>query len=515
MSRIQQTQLITLTLLVAAGAGLLLARHADLHTAMIGIVFILTIGFSYQYPRHALWAFLIYMPFAGTITYRSGGDPLTFHAFKDTFYIPALIALIQDLRQQRKPPPIPKVLVVPLFLLLGSALLTFFFLNVVQHFSGTSHDDLLLIGVTGLKVLLGYIPLMVCGYYLIRDKQDLFFLIRLHVILALICCFLGFIQYQLLVSGVCPGTRGLKGEALLRATLEAKCFIGGSLVFTPEIGIIRLPGTFVAPWQWGWFLISNAFITFAGAISDRSRPWKIASFAAMLAVLVMALVSGQRIALVLVPMTFAILLLINGWVEGRSLSSVRKPLILVLIGLICFIGIGSLTHSDLVQQRVDNFVNRWQVAPPHEFIATQYQWVDRQSNGILGNGLGRGTNAARFFGRTKLIETFYPKLLYEMGFLGLLSFLSVVTILSLLTFKAYRGVKSPHLRVWGLCMWIFILFISYNTYYYPLDVDPVAVYYWFFAGVILKLPELDTQEEGKSGTREREVRNVFQGNKSE
>jgi hypothetical protein len=39
-----------------------------------------------------------------------------------------------------------------------------------------------------------------------------------------------------------------------------------------------------------------------------------------------------------------------------------------------------------------------------------------------------------------------------------------------------------------------LLFISYNTYFYPLDVDPVAVYYWFFAGVILKLPEIERQE---------------------
>ncbi|HEY9601348.1 MAG TPA: hypothetical protein V6C85_07050, partial [Allocoleopsis sp.] len=42
--------------------------------------------------------------------------------------------------------------------------------------------------------------------------------------------------------------------------------------------------------------------------------------------------------------------------------------------------------------------------------------------------------------------------------------------------------------------WVFVLFISYNTYYYPLDVDPVAVYYWFFAGVTLSLPEIDRQE---------------------
>jgi hypothetical protein len=55
-------------------------------------------------------------------------------------------------------------------------------------------------------------------------------------------------------------------------------------------------------------------------------------------------------------------------------------------------------------------------------------------------------------------------------------------------------VRDRSLRGYGAAFWTFILVISYNTYYYPLDVDPVAVYYWFFAGIVLKLPELDKQE---------------------
>ena len=42
-----------------------------------------------------------------------------------------------------------------------------------------------------------------------------------------------------------------------------------------------------------------------------------------------------------------------------------------------------------------------------------------------------------------------------------------------------------------------MLIISYNTYYYPLDVDPVTVYYWYFAGVLFKLPEIDREERKK------------------
>ena len=43
-------------------------------------------------------------------------------------------------------------------------------------------------------------------------------------------------------------------------------------------------------------------------------------------------------------------------------------------------------------------------------------------------------------------------------------------------------------------MGVLYYLLVYNTYYYPLDVDPVAVYYWFFAGILLKLPEIDKLE---------------------
>ncbi|MGB3510874.1 MAG: hypothetical protein WBA93_16905 [Microcoleaceae cyanobacterium] len=71
------------------------------------------------------------------------------------------------------------------------------------------------------------------------------------MILALICCTLGLRQFLLLTTGICVGTRGLVGDELFKATLEAKCLVGGALVFSPEVNMIRLPGTFVAPWQWG------------------------------------------------------------------------------------------------------------------------------------------------------------------------------------------------------------------------------------------------------------------------
>jgi hypothetical protein len=151
----------------------------------------------------------------------------------------------------------------------------------------------------------------------------------------------------------------------------------------------------------------------------------------------------------------------------------------------------------VVQERIDSFVSRWEASPPQAFIQGQFDWAIKEQQGFLGRGLGRATNSARTFGETELVETYYPKVLYEVGPFGMIAFLAVVTSLTVITFKKYRSLRDKSLRSFGASFWVFILCISYNTYYYPLDVDPVAIYYWFFAGVTLTLPAIDRQEQEK------------------
>ncbi|MEB3295649.1 MAG: hypothetical protein VKJ24_21060, partial [Synechococcales bacterium] len=268
----------------------------------------------------------------------------------------------------------------------------------------------------------------------------------------------------------------------------ARCFVGGSLLYNEEQGVIRLPGTFVAPWQWGWFLISAAFFSFATAFSDRAWLWRITGMAGMGLTLLMAVLSGQRIALILVPIVFVVLLLATGQVANLKRF--------IPIGIVMGIGgaIAAVAYPEIVQERIDSMVARWNAAPPTEFITDQFGFVQDLA-GALGRGLGRATNSARAFGETRLIETYYPKVLYEIGPFGLLLFVILVTTLVIVSFKAWRTIKDKNLRGHAAVLWVFLLFISYNTYYYPLDVDPVAAYYWFMAGVLLKLPILDQEVE--------------------
>ena len=276
--------------------------------------------------------------------------------------------------------------------------------------------------------------------------------------------------------------------SLFKATLTAKCFVGGSLVFSPEVKFIRLPGTFVAPWQWAWFLISNAFLTFASTFFVPSFLWRILVLVGMALVFVNAVISGQRAALVLVPIVTVILLIITGQFVNF------KRFIPIGVGLSILLFVGAAINPILVQQRWESFVSRWNAAPPQQFLVNQFkQSHDFIVDWPLGRGIGRATNSTRVFGYTQLIETYQPKLLYELGYPGMLAFMAMLLQLTFLTFLAYRSVRDRSLRGYGASLWVFIAFFTFNPQYYPLDVDPVGVYYWVMAGVILKLPKIDKQ----------------------
>ncbi|WP_375509676.1 hormogonium polysaccharide biosynthesis protein HpsL [uncultured Nostoc sp.] len=475
--------------------GIILFFVGGIKVAVPGVLGIFVISLSYKYPRQALYAFIIYVPIGGTITYYLGNSPILQLA-KDAFYVPALIGLWQTCHKQGLPLIIPQGIKTPLYIVLGCSLLTLLFINGGQQFNPPSVGLLekapkeipLGMGILGLKVFLGYVPLIGCAYYLIRDKRDFLFLSRLQIVLTLICCVLGFIQYLLLLTGVCQGTRGLEGNALFVTSLEARCYFGGALLYSPEEGVIRLPGTFVAPWQWAWFLISSTFFTFATGFTDPSPIWRLIGLGSLVTVFIDAVISGQRIALALVPICFGILLLLTGQLGNL------KRFIPIGIGLALVLGIAMVTNPDVVQQRTESFTGRWEASPPQDFIVQQFEDNWKNVDGPLGSGLGRATNSARVMGKTKLVETYYPKVLFEVGILGVLAFLALVTSLTIIGFKTYRSIKNRNFRSYGAALWVFILFISYNTYYYPLDVDPVAVYYWFYAGVLFKLPELEKQD---------------------
>jgi hypothetical protein len=484
-----------------------------------------TLALSYFYPRMALWAFLIYMPFSGTITYWIGGGNSLFQLSKDVFYIPALFALIAECRRNRQPILVTRKLSLSLSILCICTLLTLLVVNghsqlflplcdslTEKYLTDASGNYVLdpttnLViaipcrggnnipfaqGLLGLKIFLGYIPLIFCGYYLIDSKEKLILLGRVLLVLAIICCSLGFVQYYFLTSGRCEGTRGAIGGDIFKASLQARCFVGGSLLYSPEFGEVRLPGTFVSPWHWAWFLIANSAITFTVAFCDPKFFWRLGGLVGMAIVWFSAIISGQRIAFALVPVLLLVLSILTGQIVNL------KRFLPIGIGLVIIFFIFLASKPEIVQERLDSFISRWNTAPPYEFIFSQFKFSIEQQKSLLGRGLGTATNSARIFGNIALIETYHPKLFYEIGIVGLGAFMIFVSNLCILTFQSFRSLKERVLRNFAACFWVFLLIISYFPYWYPLDTDPVSVYFWLFAGILLRLPKIDKEEQEKA-----------------
>lgn len=501
-ARAKLVQFTVLAFLFSGLVGLLLGLIVEPTLGIAATAGLLCLSLSFKYQRQALYAFIIYIPFSGTVTYMLGGNALLQLA-KDAFYVPALIGVIQMCRKKRLDILLPEAVKVPLVLVISIVVLNILLINVPQQFQGNGTEKPILMGILGLKILLGYLPVITCIYYLMRTSEDLYFLLRIQAVLVITACALGFVQFLMLRTGVCAGTEGTgaQGVDLFKASLQSRCFVGGALLYSPSQGQIRLPGTFVAPWQWGWFLISSAFFSFGTAFNDKSPFWRLVGIVSLVVVFVMSVVSGQRIALFLVPIVVGGLSILTGQVVNlKRFVPIGVVLGLILVGL-------TIRNPELMQERVDSFRDRWDASPPHEFVRQQFEEVIDAQDGILGNGVARATNGARIFGRVRLVETYHPKLLYELGPLGLLFVLMLYTALTIATFKAYRKTKDKNLRGYAASMWVFVLFISFFPYYYPLDVDPVSVYYWLAAGIALKIPTLDKQErELKNPKKKRRLR---------
>jgi len=494
------------TILISLVLGIVFDKKA----ALLGILAVPAMVASFIHPRLGLLALIIYLPLSSTVTFAVvrvfqvlgnlvlyDQSHLLYKIAKDAFYFPALAAILIKTKTFKQLRPQIKPFIITTLILLASSLITFLFVNLPQ--GGFA------VGIVGLKILLSYIPLVLCGYYLIEQKRDLFVVNRLLIVMILVCCVLNLIQYFLLVQGICPDNEFLNQLEVLvpksdtefypniteKASLKAQCFVGGSVLYNPDRGLIRLPGTFSDPWQWSWFLVSSSVISYAASFSDPQKRWRVAGWVAMVLVFLATLVSGQRIPFLLVPLFYLVLFI------ATSKHKQKLPLKLGILGLISLLAV---TLNPFIQERGLNFLDRWLYSSPIDFVGNQMQWMFNYVQ-LFGFGLGTASSGARHLAGKegiRLIETYYAKLLYEIGIVGFIAFMALVTILCILTFKAYLKVKNAALKHWGLCIWIFLLFISYNPYYYPLSVDPVSVYYWLFAGILLKLPEISDKLEDEA-----------------
>jgi hypothetical protein len=349
----------------------------------------------------------------------------------------------------------------------------------------------ILVGLVGLKVWLFYIPMAFLGYHLLRSRRDLDRLLNLMCLTAIIPAVVGIGEAVLAYTGHVDVVYRLYGDAAATATQEfASVEVGGAVLH-------RLPSTFSFVAQYYIFMTVMVAVGYAwwrnAPPGSRSRLFRLGVW---LLFLLAVLSSGARGALSFIPLLLVALLVIEGRVGARAFGVLAA----FGVGLLVVLGLVGANPARVVGSLAENATIQWDTV----ILAGAEESSDQFFTGL---GTGANTNAARYVAddRSDLFrdvggawqESYWAKAVLELGIAGLI--LSAVILLALFGrgLRVQSRLRDPGLRavsaaILALMVWNF----AYNVKGQYIDLDPLNVYFWLFAGILFRLPALERQ--GKS-----------------
>jgi len=430
--------------------------------------------------QHGVYGLLVYLPFAGLVTLAlhpwEGPPLLNPLLYKDwLFVVPAYLGFLTAVVMRRE--RFPHLERLPLRLLLGLSVL------VIAQIAnpGVANLTMALIGV---KVWLFYIPLYFLTAALLVSRRQLTFLLRLMLVVAVVPCAIGIVEF---VLGRLYGHLTVM-EAIYRTLApEAQ---QGFTVYEVGGGLLPrgTPSTFTFVTQFFGYLLSMLVACYAVWRTDPSPRWRRLGLFMLIFVALNALLTGARSAFLFAP-----LLLLLAFGLDRGVAGLLRALAMVggmLGGALLLLSMRAIGLFDHV---ADLFVTYAQ--------GTAYGLLAQALvSAPLGNGTGTNTGPARYAlsdpGSFSALENYYAKAVMELGIAGLLLIWLLFGSLIRLGFRTRRQLQDPSLRPCAaplLAFFITVALISFKGWL--MDLDPVNVNFWVFAGVMAKLPELGRRGE--------------------
>ncbi len=435
---------------------------------LIGALFVPVLWLAiFMRWRWGLYGLLLYLPFAGAVALLMSPNkaPLL---FKDIFFvIPAYISFfvfhIRDLRMATVPGVV-----------LGSMLALAALVLIQTMNPGVTN---LLVAAIGVKVWLFYMPLMFLAAAAINTPEDLLRILRLLLVVAVIPCAVGLIQWAASATiGHEAAITAFYGRAAAGATQRFAQFDYGGAYY-------RIPSTFTFTTQYFGFTLAMLVPAYILLSIDPSLAWR--NFARFMfgLIIVASILSGARASVIFVPLLIAAMYLVEGRLSGLTAGIVMIPLLMFAVLYVA--GIDPLrivgATGFLVGKYTEQIVVKTIINAVAEFP--------------LGQGTGMNTGPARHFytgGVFKAFESYYAKAIAELGVVGLLAVLAVFTSIILSGYRIMRRTRVPGLKRCAAALAAFFIVMAINSGKgWAVDLDPINVYFWVFAGILFKLPYLE------------------------
>jgi hypothetical protein len=439
--------------------------------------------------RWSIYGLLCYLPVSGIailVSYgTSRGERAVALLAKDfVFIIPAYVGFLWYFVKRRRKFWFPGAPLVLFGLLALIVLIQAFNPDLPNH----------LVGLIGIKIWLFYIPLFFLGYYLVQSRRQLFTLLGAMGALAIVPAVIGIVEAIMYWSGYSQTVWSAYGGASLAATQNHTTFVlpGGCT-------ISRVPSTFSFFYQYYLFLAAMIAVAYAWWRGGRPAGRQLKFGGALVGLLLVAVfTSGLRGAFLFIPVLVLLML-------GLSWKSANRIPVLAVGGGLCAFGALAVVMGTAVCG-VTSHVTKTigiegpQLGPHGIQSAVHKTW--------LGLGAGADSTGARYafpnvtlktnFGT--LQEPWYIKTYLELGVFGLIIVLALLLTILVRGIQVHRRLRDPRLKVVSAALVaLIVLVLLYNAKAQYLDFDPMNVYFWLFAGILMRLPLL--QDEGDAQPR--------------
>ena len=472
---------LAVALLGLGGCWMILGGRGHLAIAALPLLALFLMIFV-RWQR-GIYALLVYLPIAGVVTLSLSpwqGSPLLNPVlYKDWFFVlPMYLGYLASLVLRREHlPRLPPLITLSLL-----ALSLLVFAQVANP--GVPN---VLTALIGAKVWLFYIPLYLLTYSLVTCERSLWLLFRLLVVLAVLPCIFGVLEYLLAQSlGHAATMHAIYGAVAAQATQGYTSFqIGGGI-------LSRIPSTFTFITQYFGFTLAMLVPSYVVWRSDPSARWRRLGQWTLAIVAVASLLSGARGAFIFVPLLLGLMFGLD-----RGFSGVLRAGLYVSVALASALAISRMGARALFDHVTELFF----------IYAVETAYGDLVRAIVLsplGTGTGTNTGPARYaFDRPEFfiaIQNYYAKAAYELGIPGLLLVCALFVVLIREGFRVRRQLKGTGLYVAACAILGFILTMALNSFKgWLIDLDPVNIYFWVFAGVLAKLPFLDRPESVPAG----------------
>ena len=455
---------VAVVAMCAASLALATDRIGLFGSAVLGVAALLVGLVNWRWSVYGL---LLFIPVSGVpiiLTYPN--TQLTVLLKDILFVIPAYVGFIMGRRRQRWSFP-----GAPLLAIFGFSALV-----IVQCIPGLSSP---LVPLVGTKVWLLYIPMLYLGYHLVDSRAQLARVLGVISWSGLLPLAIGIVEVILIYSDRSDLVYGWYGGAAHAVTQD---FADVGYTFGNETHVVRVPSTFSFIPQYFDFASAMVAVTFAWWRLSKSRWGPVLVAAALLA----SLTSGARAAFIMTPLLIGLTVVL-----ARSYRQGGAAALLLGIGL-------AATAIGLLGVSIDAAVLNSAKVGFAEFeqgFVTGLPLALRLTP--LGFGTGQDTNAARYVTALptsfdpSFTESWWVKAILELGVGGLVMLALLTGALSIRCIRAHRRMKDPGMRaVSGGLLALLLWTLLYGTKGYSIDIDPMNIYFWFFAGMLLRLPEL-------------------------